>query len=104
MIRRPPRSTRTDTLFPYTTLCRSQAAGEPARNRAAAGGGGGSGSGSEAALTAPAGAAPAASSHPCAPQRSMRGWRGFIVLVRAAVHNAHNEFDRPFHRGRTGIV
>src|SRR3546814_6037081 len=24
MIRRPPRSTRTDTLFPYTTLCRSQ--------------------------------------------------------------------------------
>src|SRR3546814_18027695 len=25
MIRRPPRSTRTDTLFPYTTLVRSQA-------------------------------------------------------------------------------
>src|SRR3546814_13841585 len=24
MIRRPPRSTRTDTLFPYTTLCRSE--------------------------------------------------------------------------------
>src|SRR3546814_8238617 len=24
MILRPPRSTRTDTLFPYTTLCRSQ--------------------------------------------------------------------------------
>src|SRR3546814_14819615 len=23
MIRRPPRSKRTDTLFPYTTLCRS---------------------------------------------------------------------------------
>src|SRR3546814_6016244 len=23
MIRRPPRTTRTDTLFPYTTLCRS---------------------------------------------------------------------------------
>src|SRR3546814_14662539 len=23
MIRRPPRSTRTDTLFPYTSLCRS---------------------------------------------------------------------------------
>src|SRR3546814_3297673 len=35
MIRRPPRSTRTDTLFPYTTLFRSaassvQAGGEPA--------------------------------------------------------------------------
>src|SRR3546814_4524030 len=24
MIRRPPRSTRTDTRFPYTTLCRSK--------------------------------------------------------------------------------
>src|SRR3546814_1153713 len=29
MIRRPPRSTRTDTLFPFTTLFRS----EPIRNR-----------------------------------------------------------------------
>src|SRR3546814_11750484 len=29
MIRRPPRSTRTDTLFPYTTLFRSRA---PARH------------------------------------------------------------------------
>src|SRR3546814_4844867 len=30
MIRRPPRSTRTDTLFPYTTLFRSPVEGEPA--------------------------------------------------------------------------
>src|SRR3546814_7266273 len=30
MIRRPPRSTRTDTLFPYTTLFRSAALGHPA--------------------------------------------------------------------------
>src|SRR3546814_16603339 len=29
MIRRPPRSTRTDTLFPYTTLFRSDAYGSP---------------------------------------------------------------------------
>src|SRR3546814_9206038 len=29
MIRRPPRSTRTDTLFPYTTLFRSHAAAGP---------------------------------------------------------------------------
>src|SRR3546814_16462268 len=29
MIRRPPRSTRTDTLFPYTTLFRSSTAGLP---------------------------------------------------------------------------
>src|SRR3546814_6033979 len=28
MIRRPPRSTRTDTLFPYTTLFRSARRGE----------------------------------------------------------------------------
>src|SRR3546814_12708430 len=28
MIRRPPRSTRTDTLFPYTTLFRSQRDGK----------------------------------------------------------------------------
>src|SRR3546814_14561761 len=27
MIRRPPRSTRTDTLFPYTTLFRSRGGG-----------------------------------------------------------------------------
>src|SRR3546814_4326297 len=30
MIRRPPRSTRTDTLFPYTTLFRSRAGGRSA--------------------------------------------------------------------------
>src|SRR3546814_4213351 len=41
MIRRPPRSTRTDTLFPYTTLFRSPAksaamrAGNLNKNRAA---------------------------------------------------------------------
>src|SRR3546814_21162368 len=36
MIRRPPRSTRTDTLFPYTTLFRSdRARGGPARPRSA---------------------------------------------------------------------
>src|SRR3546814_6170522 len=33
MIRRPPRSTRTDTLFPYTTLFRSGAGDHPG-NRA----------------------------------------------------------------------
>src|SRR3546814_10176991 len=36
MIRRPPRSTRTDTLFPYTTLFRSaRARGAPGGFRAA---------------------------------------------------------------------
>src|SRR3546814_2066832 len=35
MIRRPPRSTRTDTLFPYTTLFRSHV-GNPEQSRAKA--------------------------------------------------------------------
>src|SRR3546814_5612692 len=36
MIRRPPRSTRTDTLFPYTTLFRSEPLGslDPVSDRA----------------------------------------------------------------------
>src|SRR3546814_13357555 len=34
MIRRPPRSTRTDTLFPYTTLFRSKLVGADALERA----------------------------------------------------------------------
>src|SRR3546814_9039541 len=33
MIRRPPRSTRTDTLFPYTTLFRSRHQHERARRK-----------------------------------------------------------------------
>src|SRR3546814_13353354 len=37
MIRRPPRSTRTDTLFPYTTLFRSVVADLPEHDDAAAG-------------------------------------------------------------------
>src|SRR3546814_13717987 len=47
MIRRPPRSTRTDTLFPYTTLFRSvvpvgdKDEGTPVRGRAEAGDDGG---------------------------------------------------------------
>src|SRR3546814_6512279 len=36
MIRRPPRSTRTDTLFPYTTLFRSHRAALHPRPEAAA--------------------------------------------------------------------
>src|SRR3546814_19183485 len=34
MIRRPPRSTRTDTLFPYTTLFRSPVGGKMLGERA----------------------------------------------------------------------
>src|SRR3546814_5606350 len=36
MLRRPPRSTRTDTLFPYTTLFRSSRAGRALRPGAGA--------------------------------------------------------------------
>src|SRR3546814_13483133 len=38
MIRRPPRSTRTDTLFPYTTLFRSRREVEAHDHRRAGGG------------------------------------------------------------------
>src|SRR3546814_3262205 len=38
MIRRPPSSTPTDTLFPYTTLFRSRGAGPAARGVGGAGG------------------------------------------------------------------
>src|SRR3546814_11043243 len=34
MIRRPPRSTRTDTLFPYTTLFRSSPSGHQSQGLA----------------------------------------------------------------------
>src|SRR3546814_7177829 len=40
MIRRPPRSTRTDTLFPYTTLFRSRPIQHPERHRQGHYGGG----------------------------------------------------------------
>src|SRR3546814_13128626 len=40
MIRRPPRSTRPDTLFPYTTLCRSDRAARLARAHHMLGSGG----------------------------------------------------------------
>src|SRR3546814_17327225 len=43
MIRRPPRSTRTDTLFPYTTLFRSDRRNRTLQPRRLAPGGGGGG-------------------------------------------------------------
>src|SRR3546814_9821246 len=42
MIRRPPRSTRTDILFPYTTLFRSRASRAPRGRRGSLPGRGGS--------------------------------------------------------------
>src|SRR3546814_9223785 len=60
MIRRPPRSTRTDTLFPYTTLFRS---GDEARGRAA-------GRGQDPRRRAGRGAAVRADRRPARPCRS----------------------------------
>src|SRR3546814_2547220 len=54
MIRRPPRATRTDTLFPYTTLFRSEPPGSAAR----AGGGWSEILGSERASLATSGERP----------------------------------------------
>src|SRR3546814_1422034 len=48
MIRRPPRSTRTDTLFPYTTLFRSAFCGTELGCHQGAGGGPGPGAGGAA--------------------------------------------------------
>src|SRR3546814_18473990 len=56
MIRRPPRSTRTDTLFPYTTLFRSAAAQVPEgtqRGHRGAGAAGGAGGGEGADVRLP---------------------------------------------------
>src|SRR3546814_10594637 len=62
MIRRPPRSTRTDTLFPYTTLFRSTGC-----------------------RTAPGTAAPAARTTACAACAGTRAW---LPAGRCAATNA----------------
>src|SRR3546814_11676780 len=64
MIRRPPRSTRTDTLFPYTTLFRS-------------------------ANSNPAGLPP--QRHFCAPSRR---WRRYAVAAASATPSAASTTDR----------
>src|SRR3546814_5993752 len=71
MIRRPPRSTRTDTLFPYTTLCRSVPAGN-ARLLVAEGAGGVVGvsstpDGLPGGMQAPRGSAARDAAHPLPP-------------------------------------
>src|SRR3546814_9673278 len=78
MIRRPPRSTRTDTLFPYTTLFRSPGALPEAGGRAARGLLHGSAAGMSAerpaATMAPRPAVPSdAASRLAAPSLAVRG-------------------------------
>src|SRR3546814_15415487 len=52
MIRRPPRSTRTDTLFPYTTLFRSSPVGASAAGAVPAAGAGVDATGAQPAASA----------------------------------------------------
>src|SRR3546814_10774313 len=74
MIRRQPRSTRTDTLFPYTTLFRSRsAARSPPADRAAA----------QAACSAAAGIQAAAAPASFAPRWSSQGRKRLVTAVTA---------------------
>src|SRR3546814_801394 len=89
MIRRPPRSTRTDTLFPYTTLFRSARLVEAARLRP------GPGAGVRAHLRG--------HGHPLARVRAVRGpgGPGDPVPAVALPPHAHGDADHrlpPRHR------
>src|SRR3546814_7969380 len=85
MIRRPPRSTRTDTLFPYTTLFRSHGDRGDAGRR-------------------PHDGYPHA--HPIEGLRSVaRRFRGRILLAAAAASSAlHRAEDRSLLHHRSGDV
>src|SRR3546814_20075226 len=75
MIRRPPRSTRTDTLFPYTTLFRSHRTGRAASDAAAAPGR----AGIPGVAPAPASGTRRFPRH--RPRGRALGWRGLAIRV-----------------------
>src|SRR3546814_8012754 len=89
MIRRPPRSTRTDTLFPYTTLFRSRIVGA---NH------GGLGVDMDDALPPRCGMAPAFSGDRAGPAADEQNEVGLVEycagFVRAAVRSDHAESQR----------
>src|SRR3546814_13176977 len=102
MIRRPPRSTRTDTLFPYTTLFRS----EPARG---AGADGGTHARGELAAAASGGhpAQPVAAVPPALPHRDRRAGEARPRPHRRAAPAppAAPRRQPPVHRrGRGGVL
>src|SRR3546814_4359520 len=81
MIRRPPRSTRTDTLFPYTTLFRSHGAKAKKRRRR------------KEKTASPAASPPTPSVEPHArPQKGKKGRRRaaeeFSCVVRSEEHTS----------------
>src|SRR3546814_17860557 len=87
MIRAPPRSTRTDTLFPYTTLCRSPKADAWSARRGCYGR-----------------ADPAPSGHPAAGRHPRQGRRGRALATddRGGVDPVRHpdELDRACDAGR----
>src|SRR3546814_7143449 len=86
MIRRPPRSTRTDTLFPYTTLFRSIAGPVAVPGPAVAAAVVGAGAGHRAAGPGLAAAGPAQPAHPGMAARPAAPVAGTAVQ---RVHHRH---------------
>src|SRR3546814_20037814 len=91
MLRRPPRSTRTDPHFPYTTLFRSDLL--PERRSAPVGDAFLAAAGREKAL--PFGAGQPFDVGLCIPMRLADDDRGFEIIPEMAVHHARH---RPIAR------
>src|SRR3546814_1528451 len=95
MIRRPPRSTRTDTLFPYTTLFRSIAGPVAVPGPAVAAAVVGAGAGHRAARPGLAAAGPAQPAHAGMAARAAAPVAGPVVQ---RVHYRHPQPHDPRHR------
>src|SRR3546814_5015825 len=85
MIRRPPRSTRTDTLFPYTTLFRS--VGPPGAAETVLGVEDGEAHVRAVALQVPGGADPRSEEHTSELQSLMRISYAVFCLKKKKTHN-----------------
>src|SRR3546814_1153854 len=109
MTRRPPRSTRTDTLFPYTTLCRSDPPCREAMGRgtAAVGGGGGAATSrhrplrQRCALPPPHGFATRSEEHTSELQSLMRISYAVFCLKKKKILTPQAHLPMPEHTKRT---